>query len=50
MAGFADYEAQDALELADLVRRRKVTPPELLDAAIEQIATPNHPSEMPTAR
>jgi Asp-tRNA(Asn)/Glu-tRNA(Gln) amidotransferase A subunit family amidase len=41
MAGFAEYEAYDALGLADLVRRRKVTPPELLDAAIERVEARN---------
>ena len=41
MAGFADYEAYDALGLADLVRRRKVTPTELLDAAIERVEARN---------
>ena len=34
MAAFAEYEAYDALGLANLVRRRKVMPPDLLDAAI----------------
>ena len=37
MAGFADYERYDALGLADLVRRGKVTPTELLEAAIERV-------------
>jgi amidase len=37
MSGFADYELYDALGLADLVRRRKVTPVELLEAAIERV-------------
>ena len=41
MAGFADYEAYDALGLADLVRGRKVTPTELLDAAIARIEARN---------
>ena len=41
MAGFADYEAHDALGLADLVRRRKVTPTELLDAAIARVEARN---------
>ncbi len=36
MAGFADYERYDALGLADLVRRRQVTPGNLLEAAIER--------------
>ncbi len=37
MAGFADYEQFDALGLADLVKRGKVTPTELLDAAIDRV-------------
>src|SRR4030095_8933486 len=37
MSGCADYELYDALGLADLVRRRKVTPVELLEAAIERV-------------
>ena len=41
MSGFADYEQYDALGLADLVRRRKVTPLELLEAAIERVETRN---------
>src|SRR5215467_12062062 len=41
MAGFSEYEAYDALGLADLVRRRKVTPTELLDAAIERVEARN---------
>ena len=41
MAGFADYEAYDALGLADLVRRRQVTPTELLDAAIARVEARN---------
>ena len=41
MAGFADYEAYDALGLADLVRRRKVTPEALLDAAIARVEARN---------
>jgi len=35
MNGFAEYEQYDALGLADLVRRREVTPAELLEAAID---------------
>src|SRR5262249_25482487 len=35
MSAFKDYEQYDALGLADLVRRGKVSPAELLDAAIE---------------
>jgi len=41
MSGFADYEQYDALGLADLVRRRNVTPTELLDAAIERVEARN---------
>ena len=41
MAAFHDYEAHDGLGLADLVRRRKVTPTELLDAAIERVEARN---------
>ncbi len=41
MGEFADYENYDALGLADLVRRREVTPEELLDAAIERVEARN---------
>jgi Asp-tRNA(Asn)/Glu-tRNA(Gln) amidotransferase A subunit family amidase len=41
MSGFADYEQYDALGLADLVRRGKVTPLELLDAAVERVEARN---------
>ena len=41
MAGFADYEQYDALGLAELVRRRQVTPEQLLDAAIERVEQRN---------
>lgn len=41
MRGFADYEQYDALGLADLVRRGKVTPGELLEAAIERVEVRN---------
>jgi amidase len=41
MSGFAEYEQYDALGLADLVRRREVTPDELLDAAIERVEARN---------
>ncbi|MBI4635860.1 MAG: amidase [Candidatus Rokubacteria bacterium] len=41
MSPFADYERYDALGLADLVRRRLVTPAELLDAAIERVEARN---------
>ena len=41
MAAFADYEQYDALGLADLVRRGKVTPTELLEAAIQRVEARN---------
>lgn len=41
MSGFPEYERYDALGLADLVRRREVTPDELLDAALERVAARN---------
>jgi Asp-tRNA(Asn)/Glu-tRNA(Gln) amidotransferase A subunit family amidase len=41
MSGFADYEQYDALGLADLVRRRLVTPLALLEAAIERVEARN---------
>ena len=41
MSGFADYERYDALGLADLVKRRQVTPAELLEAAIERVEARN---------
>ena len=41
MSGFADYEEYDALGLADLVRHGKVTPRDLLDAAIERVEARN---------
>src|SRR5215831_1287971 len=41
MSGFADYESYDALGLADLIRRGKVTPTELLDAAIARVEARN---------
>ncbi len=41
MAAFADFEAYDALGLAGLVRSGKVTPDELLDAAIERVEARN---------
>ena len=34
MTGFAEYDRYDALGLADLIRRRQVTPLELLEEAI----------------
>ncbi|MBM4442926.1 MAG: amidase [Candidatus Rokubacteria bacterium] len=41
MSGFAEYERYDALGLAELVRRRDVTPEELLDAALARQAARN---------
>ncbi len=41
MAGFADYEQFDGLGLADLVRRGKVTPTDLLEAAIQRVEDRN---------
>lgn len=41
MAGFAEYERYDGLGLAQLVRERRVTPAELLDAAIARLEERN---------
>jgi len=41
MTAFKDYEQYDALGLADLVRRGKVTPEDLLTAAIERVEARN---------
>jgi amidase len=41
VSGFADYERYDALGLADLVRRKEVSPLDLLDAAIERVEARN---------
>lgn len=41
MSGFAEYEQYDALGLADLVKRKEVTPEELLEAAIERVEARN---------
>src|ERR687895_1802625 len=41
MTGFAEYEEYDALGLAELVRARKVSPAELLDAAIARVKARN---------
>ena len=41
MKGFQDFEQYDALGLADLVRRGKVSPTELLEAAIERVEARN---------
>ncbi|HEV2054461.1 MAG TPA: amidase [Methylomirabilota bacterium] len=41
MKGFADFEQYDALGLADQVKRGKVSPTELLEAAIERVEARN---------
>jgi amidase len=41
MLSFDDYRACDALELAELVRKRKVSPQELLEAALARSAAVN---------
>jgi Asp-tRNA(Asn)/Glu-tRNA(Gln) amidotransferase A subunit family amidase len=41
MSGFKDYENYDALGLAELVRRKEVSPTELLEAAIERVEARN---------
>ena len=41
MGGFAEYEEYDAVGLAELVRKKQVTPDELLDAAIERVEARN---------
>ena len=41
MSSFVDYEQSDATGLADLVRRRQVSPTELLEAAIERVQARN---------
>jgi amidase len=41
MGGFAEYEAYDAVGLAELVRRRQVTPEEVLDAAVARMEARN---------
>jgi Asp-tRNA(Asn)/Glu-tRNA(Gln) amidotransferase A subunit family amidase len=41
VSGFADYEQYDALGLADLVRRKEVSPEDRLDAAIERVEARN---------
>jgi len=41
VSGFADYERYDATGLAELVRRRQVSPGELLEAAIERVEARN---------
>jgi len=41
VSGFADYERHDALGLAELVRRRQVSPSDLLEAAIARVEARN---------
>ena len=41
MNGFAEYTEYDGLGLADLVRRRQITPADLVEAAIERIEAVN---------
>lgn len=41
MGGFADYDHHDGLGLAELVRQGRVTPAELLEAAIERVEARN---------
>ena len=41
MTAFADYDAYDALGLAELVKQRKVTPADLLEAAIARVEARN---------
>ena len=41
MGAFDDYEQFDGVGLADLVRRGKVTPTQLLEAAIERVEARN---------
>jgi Asp-tRNA(Asn)/Glu-tRNA(Gln) amidotransferase A subunit family amidase len=42
MVGFSDFWKYDGLGLADLVRRKQVSPEELLEKAIENIEKVNH--------
>ncbi len=41
VGGFTDYERYDAVGLAELVRRKEVSPSELLDAAIDRVELRN---------
>jgi len=41
MTSFPEYDRLDATDLAGLIRRRELTPTELLDAAIERAAQRN---------
>ena len=47
MPEFADYERYDALGLADLVRRKDVSPSDLLEAAIEARGGAQSPPSTP---
>ncbi len=49
MSGFAGYEQYDALGLAGLVRRKEVTPAELLEAASEQRSKSDAHGKRPVA-
>ena len=50
MSGFADYERHDALGLAELVRRRQVSPSDLLEAAIARVEARNPKINAVTSR
>ena len=50
MSGFADYERHDALGLAELVRRRQVSPSDLLEAAIARVEARNPKIDAVTSR
>ncbi len=41
MSGFSEYEDYDGIGLADLIRRKEVTPDEVLDAAIDRVEARN---------
>jgi amidase len=43
MTSFPEYDRLDATELAAMVRRKEVSPPELVEAAIERIEARNPP-------
>jgi len=50
VSGFADYERHDALGLAELVRRRQVSPSDLLEAAIARVEARNPKIDAVTSR
>jgi Asp-tRNA(Asn)/Glu-tRNA(Gln) amidotransferase A subunit family amidase len=50
VSGFADYERHDALGLAELVRRRQVSPSDLLEAAIARVEGRNPKIDAVTSR